>query len=66
VGTLPIIEDTHLQETKGGRYANNENFAVDDIYQVGHADCHIQLLEQFQAKAYVIVPLFQGQKSGDY
>ncbi len=62
VGTLPIIEDTHLQETKGGRYANHENFAVDDIYQVGHADCHIQLLEQFQAKAYVIVPLFQGEK----
>ncbi len=62
VGTLPIIEDAHLQETKGGRYANHENFAVDDIYQVGHADCHIQLLEQFQAKAYVIVPLFQGEK----
>ncbi len=62
VGTLPIIEDTHLQETKGGRYANHENFAVDDIYQVGHADCHIQLLEQFEAKAYVIVPLFQGEK----
>jgi GAF domain-containing protein len=61
VGTLPIIEDTHLQETKGGRYVNNENFAVDDIYQAGHADCHIQLLEQFEAKAYVIVPLFQGE-----
>ncbi len=62
VGTLPIIEDTYLQETKGGRYANNETFAVDDIYQAGHADCHIQLLEQFEAKAYVIVPLFQGEK----
>ncbi|KOR33878.1 MULTISPECIES: GAF domain-containing protein [Planktothricoides] len=28
---------------------------------MGHADCQIQLLEQFQAKAYVIVPLFQGE-----
>jgi GAF domain-containing protein len=62
VGTLPVIEDTHLQETQGGRYANHEHFAVDDIYQAGHADCHIQLLEQFEAKAYAIVPLFQGEK----
>jgi GAF domain-containing protein len=39
-----------------------KHFAVDDIYQAGHADCHIQLLEQFEAKAYAIVPLFQGEK----
>ncbi len=62
VGTLPAIKDTHLQKTQGGRYANNETFAVEDIYQAGHADCHIQLLEDLEAKAYAIVPLFQGKK----
>ncbi|MEB3340635.1 GAF domain-containing protein, partial [Okeania sp.] len=62
VGVLPIIEDTFLQENQGGRYANNETFAVDDIYQVGHTECHIQLLEQFEARAYVIAPILQGEK----
>ncbi|NJR49916.1 MAG: GAF domain-containing protein [Leptolyngbyaceae cyanobacterium CSU_1_3] len=55
-------EDTHLQETQGGRYRNNETFAVSDIYQVGHHQCHVEILEQFQVKAYVIVPIFKGQR----
>ncbi|MBF2007729.1 MAG: GAF domain-containing protein [Chlorogloeopsis fritschii C42_A2020_084] len=57
-----IWEDTHLQETQGGRYAKGESFVVNDIYQVGHASCHIEVLEQFQVKAYAIVPVFSGSK----
>ncbi len=57
-----VWEDSHLQETGGGRYRNNETFAVDDIYKVGHLPCHIDMLEQFQVKAYAIVPIFTGQK----
>jgi PAS domain S-box-containing protein len=53
-----VWADTHLQDTKGGRYQNGEIFAVDDIYTIGHSQCHIDLLEQFQAKAYAIVPVF--------
>jgi PAS domain S-box-containing protein len=49
--------DTNLQETQGGRYRNNETFAVDDIYNMGFHSCHVELLEQFQAKAYIIVPI---------
>ena len=55
-------DDTHLKETQGGRYRNNENFVVDDIYKVGHLPCHIEMLEQFEVKAYTIVPIFSGQK----
>ncbi|MDJ1181721.1 GAF domain-containing sensor histidine kinase [Roseofilum casamattae] len=62
VGVSPVIEDTYLMETQGGRYADRESFAVADIYTVGHSDCHIELLEQFQAKAYAIAPIFQGKK----
>ena len=62
VNIQPAIADTHLQETKGGRYKNNQTFAVDDIYTIGHADCHIALLEEFEAKAYVIAPILQGEK----
>ncbi|MBD2206713.1 GAF domain-containing protein [Calothrix sp. FACHB-1219] len=52
--------DTYLQETQGGRYKNHESFAVADIYTIGHQDCHIALLEQFQARAYAIAPIFSG------
>jgi GAF domain-containing protein len=62
VNIQPIIADTHLQETQGGRYKEHQNFAVDDIYEIGHADCHLALLEQFEAKAYAIAPIFQGEK----
>lgn len=57
-----VWEDTHLQETQGGRYAKGESFVVNDIYQVGHSPCHIEILEQFEVKAYVIVPVFFGEQ----
>jgi GAF domain-containing protein len=61
VGEIPNIEDTHLKETKGGRYQQQESLAVSNVYKAGHQDCHIALLEEFQAKAYMIVPIFQGE-----
>ncbi len=62
VSVSPTIEDTHLMETQGGRYAKNETFAVPDIYEAGHSDCHIALLEEFQARAYAIAPIFDGER----
>lgn len=62
-GTIPSFwQDTYLQETQGGRYRYNETFAVNDIYQVGHSECHIECLELYQVKAYAIAPIFIGQK----
>ncbi len=57
-----VWEDTHLQETKGGRYAKGETFAVNDIYQAGHTQCHVDILEQFQMMAYIIAPIFLGEQ----
>ncbi|MDJ0621179.1 MAG: GAF domain-containing protein [Calothrix sp. MO_192.B10] len=56
-----VWEDTHLQETKGGRYRNNESFAVNDIYQAGHTRCHLDILEQFKIRAYALTPIFVGR-----
>ena len=56
-----VWEDTYLQETKGGRFQNNESFVVNDIYRAGLQSCHIELLEQFQAKSYAIFPIFAGE-----
>ncbi|MEB3338936.1 MAG: PAS domain S-box protein, partial [Leptolyngbyaceae bacterium] len=56
-----IWEDTYLQETQGGRFQNHEILAVPDIYKADLQPCHIELLEQFQAKAYAIAPIFSGK-----
>jgi GAF domain-containing protein len=57
-----VWEDSYLQETQGGRYRHNETFGVDDIYKAGHSECHIAILEQIQARAYAIAPIFIGQQ----
>lgn len=54
-------EDTYLQETQGGRFQSHEAFVVSDIYTAGLQPCHIELLEQFQAKAYAVAPVFSGE-----
>jgi PAS domain S-box-containing protein len=56
-----IWEDTHLQDTQGGRFQNQETFVISDIYTAGLHPCHIDLLEQFQAKAYAVAPIFSGE-----
>ncbi|MFB6274587.1 MAG: GAF domain-containing protein [Halothece sp.] len=53
------VKDTYLQENKGGRYARGENHVVNDIYEEGFDPCHLELLESFQCRAYILVPVFQ-------
>ncbi|WOD39613.1 PAS domain S-box protein [Nodosilinea sp. E11] len=55
-----VWEDTYLQDTQGGRFKHHETVVVADIYQAGLQPCHIELLEQFQAKAFAIAPIFFG------
>jgi signal transduction histidine kinase len=58
-----LQQDSFLQSTQGGKYAHGQKFtAVDDIYSQGFPDCYIKALEQYQAKAYLLVPVFQDQK----
>ncbi|MGB3532170.1 MAG: GAF domain-containing protein [Microcoleaceae cyanobacterium] len=62
VGIQPAVEDTYLQRTKGGRYAEGHTFTVNDIYQAGLSPCHIQLLEQLQAKSFATAAILQGER----
>ncbi|MFB8789949.1 MAG: PAS domain S-box protein [Potamolinea sp.] len=58
-----LIQDTYLQETQGGCYAQDINYqAIEDIYKAGFTPCYLNLLERFQAKAYINVPIFDGSK----
>ncbi|MEW6498372.1 MAG: ATP-binding protein, partial [Cyanobacteriota bacterium] len=57
------VQDTYLQETQGGAYSQGASYAlVQDIYEAGFNSCYINLLERFQARAYIIVPIFCGSK----
>ncbi|MEC4802984.1 MAG: GAF domain-containing protein [Jaaginema sp. PMC 1079.18] len=58
-----IDTDTYLQKTGGGRYSRGQKYTcVDDIYQANFPACYIESLEKYQVKAYIIVPIFQGEK----
>ncbi len=57
------INDTYLKDTQGGNYTKGASFlCVSDIYKAGFSHCYINLLEQFQAKAYITIPIFCGNK----
>ncbi len=57
------VRDTYLQKTQGGAYRRGASYlAVEDIYQAHFSSCYIQLLERFQARAYITVPIFCGSK----
>jgi PAS domain S-box-containing protein len=60
-GVIKVWEDTYLQDSQGGRFRNKESFVICDIYRAELQPCHIELLEQFQAKSYVAVPIFLGE-----
>lgn len=56
-----FVQDTYLQETQGGPYKKGVKYLyIEDIYQANFHPCYINLLEKFQAKAYIIVPIFCG------
>ncbi|MEB3281529.1 MAG: GAF domain-containing protein [Lyngbya sp.] len=61
VQELVSIQDTYLKDTQGGLYRQGVTYlCVNDIYQANFSNCYIELLEQFQAKAYITVPIFCG------
>ena len=55
-------QDTYLQKFQGGKYNHHEVSVVDDIYKVQHSKCHLENLERFQIRAYLIIPVFVGKK----
>lgn len=59
----PPIADTYLQDTEGGSFSRCEVYRVcNDIYNSGFSDCYIKILEIYQARAYVIIAIYHGQK----
>jgi signal transduction histidine kinase/DNA-binding NarL/FixJ family response regulator len=62
-GFQTLICDTFLQENAEGIYQQKTSYCcVSDIYAAGFTRCYLEFLEQLQAKAYIIAPIFCGEK----
>ncbi len=55
------IRDTCFQQGGWQKYYRGKIQALDDIAQANLMDCHRQMLEAFQVKAGLIVPIIQGR-----
>ncbi|NEO70561.1 GAF domain-containing protein [Moorena sp. SIO3H5] len=64
LATQPIKQvDTYLQETQGGSYSRGETYrVVEDIYNQEFTPCYLEVLESYQARAYVIIGIYQNEK----
>ncbi|MBW4434250.1 MAG: PAS domain S-box protein [Pelatocladus maniniholoensis HA4357-MV3] len=51
------IADTCFQQGAGSDYLQGKKRAINDIYQANLTQCHLQLLEQFEVKANLVVPI---------
>ncbi|XZN98489.1 MAG: ATP-binding protein [Microcoleus sp.] len=57
------VFDTYLQQNKDSLYSQGLLYrTTEDIYQAGFTPCYLELLERFQARAYLIVPIFCGSQ----
>jgi methyl-accepting chemotaxis protein PixJ len=60
----PWQSDTYLRETQGKEYTDGSRkfSVVNNVTKAGFSDCYAQTLEKFQAKAYINVPIFEGDR----
>lgn len=65
-GWMPIVGlhfmDTCFQETYAQDYQQGHIKAIRDIQTAGLAKCHVDLLQQFQVKANLVVPILQQEQ----
>jgi GAF domain-containing protein len=59
---VPVVTDDYLQKTQGGNFTNGNILVIKDIYITNYSHNHLALLESMEARAYMIVPIFQGEK----
>ncbi len=56
------VEDHCFGERHATYYQLGRIWALDDIYQANLAPCHLQILERFQVRANLVVPLLKGDE----
>ncbi|MHC5670596.1 GAF domain-containing sensor histidine kinase [Nostoc sp.] len=54
--------DDYLQKNQVRDFANGQTLVIKDIYSTDYSIPYIALIERMEARAYMIVPIFQGEK----
>jgi signal transduction histidine kinase/CheY-like chemotaxis protein/HPt (histidine-containing phosphotransfer) domain-containing protein len=57
-----VIEDTCFKEGQGEQYRQGRIWAADDIQQANLTPCHYALLECFQVRANLVVPILTSHQ----
>ena len=60
--SLTRVQDSYIQQNNGGDQRQGKTAIVADIYKAGLSACFIELIEGFQAKAYIIAPIMKGSE----
>ncbi len=56
------IIDSYFVEHQGKSYQEGTIKVTPDIYTAGMTDCHLELLQKYQVRAKLVVPIFQGDR----
>ncbi|MDZ8259675.1 diguanylate cyclase domain-containing protein [Nostoc sp. ChiQUE01b] len=56
------ITDSYFVKIQGQSYQESTLKVTPDIYTAGFAPCHVELLEQLQVRAKLVVPILQGDR----
>ncbi len=56
------IEDTCFIDRGAQKYIQGQKWACPDIFQAGLTACHLQLLQRFEVKANLVVPILIGER----
>ena len=67
---IPLVTDSHQVEWNDFFVSASEStpctfatvYQVNDIYKTAHSPCLLKALEKFQIRAYLIVPIFVGDR----
>ncbi|MGR3278056.1 PAS domain S-box protein [Acaryochloris marina NIES-2412] len=54
--------DSFLVNDEGNLCIFNATYQVEDIYEKGLSLCHLEVLERFNIRAYLVVPIYVGNK----
>ncbi|MBD1999833.1 response regulator [Leptolyngbya sp. FACHB-541] len=57
-----LIEDTCFKEGQGEQYHQGRIWAADDIQQANLTPCHFALLDRFQVRANLVVPILASHQ----
>jgi signal transduction histidine kinase len=55
--------DAYLQQNQGGSYAHQRSVKqIDDVDQQNFTDCYLNLLRQYECRAYLTAPIYQADR----